>query len=537
MNDTYSTRTHDLRKAPKKLRQESMLDNESLVTAPETLSGLSGTATLNLLDFPSNLPAPPILAIAIASVAINIAAGSIITDAICRRLLFGPQKENILKGHGLHGIEHFLWDFRFSDPYAAYSYDTLHSDDLGKWGDHLWPLLLAQLEELNQKGPFAENMRRFPRWPNLKHHNQVTTVHYTDGQSFYDILKCVLPCIVQLFPPNEPLVHCIRAYERYRIMVGMHCMPERRLQRLDVFIQDYEYWCSKVAAVYGKSFDFFKQHAVNHVVADIRDKGTTNHGSTRPGEGFQQEAHEAYIRTNGKNAAHQMARIDETQEAIARIRMTIDNFDEAQREESDETDETPVDPQSTAHWAFGAPVPGRLINSRALEEANNGSLAFRNFDFGLRQFMSDTFPEERLRRFKCVHISYQSLEDWRGARDIMRCNPSFHDNPRHDCLLVNLTEPGLHFARVYCLLRCTMPSGRRIDVALVRMFEASRWKPRTRWSGCQIREEVKEYSFLSMEHVIRGALLVPVSSAANETTHFFVDTVDADIFLRADMYT
>jgi len=103
-------------------------------------------------------------------------------------------------------------------------------------------------------------MRRFPRWPNLKHFNQVTTVNYSDGQSFYDVLKashllasvkllliffqCVLPCIVQLLPSNDSLVHCIRAYERYRMMVGMHCMPESRLQRLDVFIENYEIWVS-----------------------------------------------------------------------------------------------------------------------------------------------------------------------------------------------------------------------------------------------------------------------------------------------------
>ncbi|KAJ7888249.1 hypothetical protein B0H13DRAFT_1582168, partial [Mycena leptocephala] len=74
-----------------------------------------------------------------------------------------------------------------------------------------------------------------------------------------------------------------------------------------------------------------------------------------------------------------------------------------------------------------------------------------------------------------------------------------------DSLLVNLTAPGLHFARLRALLRCILPSGRQIDVALVHMFEASRWKPRTRWAGCQIRDEVKESSFLSMEHVIRGA--------------------------------
>ena len=32
-------------------------------------------------------------------------------------------------------------------------------------------------------------MAIFPRWSNLKHFNNVTTTHFTDGQAFYDILK------------------------------------------------------------------------------------------------------------------------------------------------------------------------------------------------------------------------------------------------------------------------------------------------------------------------------------------------------------
>ncbi|KAJ7306665.1 hypothetical protein DFH08DRAFT_516164 [Mycena albidolilacea] len=215
------------------------------------------------------------------------------------------EKENILKNHGLHGIKHFLWGFRFSDPYAAYSYDTLHTDDLGKWGHHLWPLLLDVLEDLDMKGVFAKNMREFSRWPGLKHFNQVTTVHFTDGQSFYDIEKSVLPCIVQILPRNNPLVHCIRAAEQVRIMTGMTCMPVSRIDRLRTFIKAYEHWSSRVSDQYGKNFDFFKQHATSHIVEDILRKGTTNHGSTRPGEGFQQEAAEAYKQTNFKNVAPQ----------------------------------------------------------------------------------------------------------------------------------------------------------------------------------------------------------------------------------------
>ncbi|KAJ7029418.1 hypothetical protein C8F04DRAFT_1237112 [Mycena alexandri] len=227
--------------------------------------------------------------------------------AAVRRATKAPTKterEAILKKNGLHGIDHFLWDFRFSDPYTAYSYDTIHSDDLGKWGHHLWPLLLDVLEGLSGKSTFAE------KWPGLKHFNQVTTTHFANGQAFYDILK--------ILPRNSALVHCIRAYQRVRIMTDMHCMP-------------------RVSSLYDMNFDFFKQHQTSQIVCDIFQKGTTNHGSTRPSKGVQQEVAEAYNQTNFKNVAHQ--------EAVARIRMVIDKYDkqreEDKREEEPELDENP----------------------------------------------------------------------------------------------------------------------------------------------------------------------------------------------------
>jgi hypothetical protein len=57
----------------------------------------------------------------------------------------------------IHNVQHFLWDFRFSDPYKAISYDTLHSDDLGKWGKHLWVLLLDPvLEDARARGKVTQ---------------------------------------------------------------------------------------------------------------------------------------------------------------------------------------------------------------------------------------------------------------------------------------------------------------------------------------------------------------------------------------------
>jgi hypothetical protein len=191
--------------------------------------------------------------------------------------------------------------------------------------------------------PISSSMCKFPAWNNLKHFNHVSTISFTDGQSFYDILKvnrmfsfvqsnlilfchiqCILPCIVQLLPRNSPLIHCIRAYQCYRIMIGLRCMTDRRLKYLEGLIKDYERYCSvcvrivssmlfilplhpqKVSKEYEKNFDFFKQHYVSHVISDIRQKGTTDNTSTRPGEGFQQEAAEAYKQTSKKEAEKQV---------------------------------------------------------------------------------------------------------------------------------------------------------------------------------------------------------------------------------------
>ncbi|KAJ7715913.1 hypothetical protein DFH07DRAFT_785531 [Mycena maculata] len=75
---------------------------------------------------------------------------------------------------------------------SANSYDLLHSDESGKWGKHLWFLLIDVLKDSGYKGRLTMNMRNVPRWKNLKHFPNVTTEEYTDGQAFLDILKIFL---------------------------------------------------------------------------------------------------------------------------------------------------------------------------------------------------------------------------------------------------------------------------------------------------------------------------------------------------------
>ncbi|KAF8584946.1 hypothetical protein K439DRAFT_1646749 [Ramaria rubella] len=393
--------------------------------------------------------------------------------------------EKILRQHGLHLVENAFWFIANSDPYLANSYDLLHVDDIGKWGKHLWPLLLEVLGNLKKKGDLSKHMHLVPRWPNLKHFISVTTLEFSDGQGFLDVLKCILPCIVQLLPTSSPFVHCIRAYAHFWMLAGLHAITELQIQRIKGYLESYGYWCEKLSDLYGKDFNFPKQHAPTHLGYDIVNKGATNNYSTCVGEGFQQEVQQAYIQTNGKKVEGQMITIDENQEAIACIRMAVDAYDMATKEVAAEIghDEKPKE----------TPL---LLN--------------------LMMFLHETFPSEQLTEapikilpHKCVYLNYQSQENWQQLQDIIRCNPSFQGGPRYDCVIIN-SEP----VQYACLQF---------------VFRQSKWLPKTVWEGCQVWEE-KEHTFVLLKYLAQGCHMIEMLDPKGK--YCMNDLIDSDMFLR-----
>jgi hypothetical protein len=125
------------------------------------------------------------------------------------------------------------------------------------------------------------------------------------------------------------------------------------------------------------------------------------------------------------------------------------------------------------------------------------------------------------------------MEDWTEARDILRCNPNFHQCERYDCIIINDDTPGTSVARLRSLLRCRLPSGKVVDIALVHAFTRNGWKPYTMWRNCQILAEARNSSFLLLDYVVRGALLCPVFDS-DARLHYVVDTVDGDMFLHVN---
>lgn len=194
----------------------------------------------------------------------------------------------------------------------------------------------------------------------------------------------------------------------------------------------------EVEQQYGKNFDFLKQHASSHVFQDIREKGTTDNFSTRIGEGFQQEAAQAFEQTNMKNAEHQvgafdswrcperpkfllkMSVIDEKQEAIACIRMAVDNNNLAQlnSDDSDDSDlnvDPDMDSEESQHWQLGSPE-GKKSNLRVMSaELGSEREEYKRLDERVRDFIACHMPEEAMRYEEDIHVSLSTTEFTRSS--------------------------------------------------------------------------------------------------------------------------
>lgn len=126
------------------------------------------------------------------------------------------------------------------------------------------------------------------------------------------------------------------------------------------------------------------------------------------------------------------------------------------------------------------------------------------------------------------------MEDWTEGCDILQCNDQFHGQAQYDSVLSESGSSALQFSRLKALLRCRIPSGQLLDVALVQNFTSHvGWKPNTVWDGCKVFEEDKSASFLLMDKVVRGALLAPAFGSGNRLLYYFMDTIDSDMYLWA----
>lgn len=89
------------------------------------------------------------------------------------------------------------------------------------------------------------------------------SIDFSDGNTFFAILQvcfrvanqravtelcppqCILPCITQYLPPNDPLIHCIAWYQAYRILIGLDCVGGTQQAYVqDTVIPNYNKYCN-----------------------------------------------------------------------------------------------------------------------------------------------------------------------------------------------------------------------------------------------------------------------------------------------------
>ncbi|KAG9086609.1 hypothetical protein FS749_003531 [Ceratobasidium sp. UAMH 11750] len=102
------------------------------------------------------------------------------------------QAEKFLRPYSYRPINNtFFMLHKRTNLFAALSYDTLHNDDLGRWGKHLWPLLKTKVIESGVPAikDFESRIDAVPRWPDLNHYSKALSIDFTDGRKYEDLLK------------------------------------------------------------------------------------------------------------------------------------------------------------------------------------------------------------------------------------------------------------------------------------------------------------------------------------------------------------
>ncbi|KAJ7236320.1 hypothetical protein C8J57DRAFT_1088249 [Mycena rebaudengoi] len=406
------------------------------------------------------------------------------TQSMSRVLARAPAgktaRDEYLKNYGLHGFEHFLWKFQNSDPYKAAAYDCLHFFDGGIWGRHIWPLIKLYLQNEGLASQFNANMANFPRWRDLKHLPSPTTIDYSDGQTFLDILK-------------------------------------------------------DVSETHDKNFKFLKQHFLSHAIKCFKAKGTSRNQNTRVGEGFQQEVSAQYLKTNGKDAEHQMSIMDENEETMAQLDMKVDEW----RKSREEDDADPILPSPTmAHWKLGS--ADTQISSIRIETDNRSNPFFRDFNMKLREYLANHHPnypvsdgeDIQIEACKVLYVEFQSQVDWNIGRDILRCNPEFHGRRRYDSVIYEAHGDDLAMGQLELVFHCHLPCKVTLDLAMIQPYRKSTWAAKTH-TDCPMHEWTSSCIFIALQHVTCGALLCPIFGAPREI-FYVIDCVDEDMFLRVN---
>ncbi|KAG1773661.1 hypothetical protein EV702DRAFT_1181089 [Suillus placidus] len=383
----------------------------------------------------------------------------------------------------------------------------------------------------------------FPCWQNLKHPNQVVGVTFTDSSVHEDISKMIIYATHDILTKNDCplgylLLRCVRLYLEMDMYAALEVHTTNTIEEgrhtVQAFTALMKQYMTQTADDNVKNWNFPKLHMTTHIFDDIEAKGASRNYNTKPNEQMHGPLKDWYLnRTNFKNVAEQILRIDHWLLVADDIDCCISDFDEYSQRKSDGVDDDSLDDDEGTDVgvdSMGTLDPSQHVRmgSRqtvqtfcSIENAHKTEVEFTNFRIKLNAFLNVFLPacniplpngrrihlqsDDTVTEYRFLRVNYESLVDWKQYTDYLRCNPRFFNAPRFDWVFIR-TQNGVILGHLVFLFQCAIGNDFRAQ-------------PRTK------------AEFFSVRSIICGALLVQ-DSGGNPLDYFVVDTMDTDMFLR-----
>ncbi|KAI6018855.1 hypothetical protein EDC04DRAFT_2869958 [Pisolithus marmoratus] len=406
------------------------------------------------------------------------------------------KKEQILIQQGLCDVDSAFAVIANMDIYHALSWDCLHANCAGKFGDHLWVELLRILDRAGHQAmaKVKKNFSEMPCWHMLNHFDEALSISYTDSQKLEDLSKIVVfTCHDVLLQDMDKegyfLLCCLRAYVEFDLYTALELHMAHTLvvgqEALSMFNILMKKFAEKTDNT-KKSWNFPKNHTCMHVFDNIEAKGVTHNFNTKPNEKMHGPLKEKYQKhTNFKNIAQQILDVDHVEAVSELIHCRVADYDayllnmEANMHRSEGGDTDDVEQEDFFHIRLGSRVKEPIC------------------------------------------IQFQANINFKSTTD---CH--------YDCMLLKMQQGDI-FGQLIFLFQCVV-SDKTFPLALIQPYDAPTGLRLTKDGHLNLwrvhKQPRESAEIFSVHLIIHGALLYLDHTKPGD--YFVIDTVNTDMFLR-----
>ncbi|KIJ07425.1 hypothetical protein PAXINDRAFT_164593 [Paxillus involutus ATCC 200175] len=471
------------------------------------------------------------------------------------------EKEVVLRAQGLRDVDNAFNTVAHADSHRLTSFDRLHANHEGMFGDHLWVELQAILNEIGRAAvaEVDDNFSAMPRWRGLNHFDQVIDIYFNDGTKHEDISKLIVFACHGILTEEQHktgymLLHCICAYLEFDMYITLDVQTEdtigagrEALSTLTVLMHNY---IEKTKDSSVKNWNFPKNHIRLHVFDDIQAKGATRNFNTKPNEKAHGPFKDSYQnRTNFKNVAQQILNVNHHQLASQWLRCKIDDYNIFMSSQTDLDPDLNLNDASEEFFHIKLGSAQKSETFEDIEHSHADNKGFERFRLKVNEFLNKHFTavgkqlpggkqiqfsaKDQITEHRYVRVNYESLVDWCLCTDYLQCSPNFFGTPRYDCVIIK-TQNGFIFGRLIFIFQCHI-DGDDFPLALVQPYDAPagvRTKKDKHLNFWRVRARPRTTSseVFSVQSIVCGAALVQDFSRAGD--FLVIDTVDTDMFLR-----